>query len=327
MKSVRIGFSSSWDVMNRAGKKNHFFLQFLGKYDVNIVPPDEADYLFFTCFDGRHHGEAKPDTVKILFTGENFCPDFNCCDYALSFEYLAYGDRHFRMPLYLAYPDVRSLESRPPLSAAEFGSRPHFCNFIYSNAKAEAERDLFFQELNAHLPVHSAGKHLQNTKGLEDIDKTANSNDDKRRYMRDFRFSLAFENSTHPGYVTEKIVDAFIARTIPIYWGDPRVADEFNPASFIDVASFASRSAAIDAIVKLNQKPDLMLEMLNAAPLKRPDQIDNYMRGAKAFFEAIFDQDLHRARRRPRAGFAAALEQRRRKDEFGLRKHYRKNRV
>jgi hypothetical protein len=51
----------------------------------------------------------------------------------------------------------------------------------------------------------------------------------KLPWMRDYRFSVAVENSIVDGYFTEKIVDCFRAGTIPIYWGDPSVADIFNP--------------------------------------------------------------------------------------------------
>lgn len=327
MKSVKIGFSSSWDVLNRAGKKNDFFLQFLGKYDVILVPPEEADYLFFTCFNGDHHGEAKADAIKIMFTGENFCPDFNTCDYALSFEYLDYGDRHLRFPLYLTYPDIDKLEARPKLIISDIESKPNFCNFIYSNSKAAPERDLFFLELNKKLPVLSAGKHLQNTDDLREREKISDGNNIKRDYMRDFRFSMSFENSEHPGYVTEKIVDAFVTRTIPIYWGDPRIADEFNPKSFIDVRSFKTPAAAIDYVIDLNENPDKMLQILNSAPLKKAGQTGIYRQKIQAFLENIFDQDQAEARRRPRHGFAGNLEHKRRRDQFGIRRFLKRNRV
>ncbi len=327
MKKIKIGFSTSWGILSPTGAENSMFLKFLGKYDVKIVPAAQADYLFFTCFSGDHHVEAKEDAVKILFTGENFCPDFNACDYALSFEYLAYGDRHFRFPLYLTYPEIEKLSKRSPLTLDDLRKKRHFCNFIYSNRNSEPERDRFFHELNKRIPVHSAGRHLRNTKGVDEAQPDTQMNLRKRAYMEDFRFSLAFENSAHPGYVTEKIADAFIARTVPIYWGDPRICDEFNKEAFVDIRSFANRSDAIDYIEMLNRDDDLVLKMLNADPLKSPDAVDVYMSGIKAFLENIFDQDLADARRRPRAGFSKNLENKRRKDQTGWKKRLKRNRV
>ena len=44
----------------------------------------------------------------------------------------------------------------------------------------------------------------------------------KLKIISNHKFNIAFENSSYPGYVTEKITDAFIANTIPIYWGDKK---------------------------------------------------------------------------------------------------------
>jgi hypothetical protein len=41
-------------------------------------------------------------------------------------------------------------------------------------------------------------------------------------------FHVAVENSKHRNYFTEKIVDAFITKTIPLYWGCPNIGDFFN---------------------------------------------------------------------------------------------------
>jgi hypothetical protein len=63
---------------------------------------------------------------------------------------------------------------------------------------------------------------------------------DKRETMARFRFSLAFENCGFPGYVTEKIFDAFLAGTVPVYCGAPDVADFCPKDCFIDVANYGS---------------------------------------------------------------------------------------
>ena len=41
----------------------------------------------------------------------------------------------------------------------------------------------------------------------------------KSETMKNYKYALCFENSYHPGYITEKIFDAFSAGTIPLYWG------------------------------------------------------------------------------------------------------------
>ena len=43
-----------------------------------------------------------------------------------------------------------------------------------------------------------------------------------------YHFSVVIENSRQPGYFTEKLVDAFLYMTLPIYWGDPDIEQVFD---------------------------------------------------------------------------------------------------
>jgi hypothetical protein len=46
-------------------------------------------------------------------------------------------------------------------------------------------------------------------------------------------FHIAIENSKNKNYFTEKIVDAFLTKTIPIYWGCPNIDEFFNKDGII----------------------------------------------------------------------------------------------
>ncbi len=52
---------------------------------------------------------------------------------------------------------------------------------------------------------------------------------DKQQTLREYNFVIAFENCDHPGYVTEKIFDAFRAGTVPLYWGGGKFLRETVP--------------------------------------------------------------------------------------------------
>lgn len=43
-----------------------------------------------------------------------------------------------------------------------------------------------------------------------------------------FRFSIVIENSQQENYFTEKIIDCFLCKTVPIYWGCPNISDFFS---------------------------------------------------------------------------------------------------
>ena len=41
-------------------------------------------------------------------------------------------------------------------------------------------------------------------------------------------FSICIENSSNSGYQTEKIIDALLTKTIPVYWGCTNIGDYYN---------------------------------------------------------------------------------------------------
>lgn len=51
--------------------------------------------------------------------------------------------------------------------------------------------------------------------------------------IRDYMFSVVFENTICNKYYTEKITDCFATGTIPIYWGTRKVVEDFNPNGII----------------------------------------------------------------------------------------------
>ena len=62
----------------------------------------------------------------------------------------------------------------------------------------------------------------------------------KLAFLQGYKFSLVYENTIFPGYLTEKIFDCFFAGVVPVYLGDPRVADRIPSTCFIDVRRFSS---------------------------------------------------------------------------------------
>src|SRR4051812_16709717 len=56
---------------------------------------------------------------------------------------------------------------------------------------------------------------------------------DKWDGLAPYRYALAVENHSAPHYWTEKIMDCFLAGTMPIYFGAPNIADYFPRESFV----------------------------------------------------------------------------------------------
>ena len=63
---------------------------------------------------------------------------------------------------------------------------------------------------------------------------------DKLATIRGYKFALCFENGSYPGYVTEKMIDCFVAGVIPVYRGAPDIEDFVPSNLFIDARNAQS---------------------------------------------------------------------------------------
>lgn len=198
------------------GFYENYFIKSLGlKY--NIIESENPDYILYSVFGYEH---TKYDCIRIFFTGENICPDFNICDYAIGFSYISFEDRYIRYPLYLLNQnDIKRAINKHKINKKIINNKNKFCNYIYSHSNSSKVREKFFDALSEYKKVDSAGSYRNNIgKSLPVINGDFSTA--KFDFMKDYKFSIAFENSSTNGYVTEKIIQAFSAKTIPIYWGD-----------------------------------------------------------------------------------------------------------
>jgi len=79
-------------------------------------------------------------------------------------------------------------------------------------------------------------RHKAIAKFKEDISvygRGYNPVEDKEESLLKYKYSLTIENCRQPGYWTEKIVDCFATKTIPIFWGDNAVDDYFDSNGII----------------------------------------------------------------------------------------------
>ncbi|MEQ1798592.1 MAG: glycosyltransferase family 10 [Lacibacter sp.] len=84
---------------------------------------------------------------------------------------------------------------------------------------------------------------------------------DKRAFIKDYKFVISFENSTHPGYTTEKLIEPMLVNSIPVYWGNTEVGKDFNTDSFVHVNQYASYEKAIERIIELDKDEEQYLQM------------------------------------------------------------------
>jgi len=270
LPSIRLRFVGFWDGFD---PHDNYFTRLLGRrYHLELC--DDPDFIIFSYVGERRRDYRRWNCVRIFYTGENIPPDWSACDWAFSFEHTPHP-RHFRLPHWPFYVDplalVKPIDHDP---AAILSQKNRFCAFVVSNPLCRTRND-FFRKLSRYKPVDSGGKVL-NTLGHRVGDKQA--------FLRDYKFTIAFENESHPGYTTEKIVEPMLANSIPIYWGDPLVGCDFDTGSFLSAHDSRSLDDLVDRVVEVDRNPSLHLQLLG-----RPWYPGNRV-PASASVETILDQ-------------------------------------
>ncbi len=299
MQTIRLDFV---DFASDFDKRGNDFVRLLSKHFDVVIDENKPDFIFYSNFGYRH---VKYDCVKIFFTGECVLPNFNLCDYALGFDQMSLDDRYLRLPLYQVFQYREDLKRAVALKNKPLDKKG-FCSFVVSNDSGMIERKKMFELLNGYKPVASGGRYLNNIGGPVK---------DKIVFQSQYKFCLCFENSSHPGYTTEKIVQAFASGAIPIYFGNPEIAKEFNPRAFINCHDYDSLEDAMKRIIEIDNDDDLYRQMLNE-PMTSLDLLDET--ALETFLVNIFRQRPSQARRRPYNSHIAEEE---RKERVYARKY------
>lgn len=238
---LRIDFFGFWPGFNPF---NNFFTSLLlPEYDIEIC--DKPDFLFFSTAEQL---KQTVNAVKIFYSGENTRPDLKKADWAFSFDYLQH-DRHFRLPLWALGQNLNAL-----LQPCPRVPKSKFCAFLVSNEKNSVRND-FFHALSQYKRVDSGGSVFNNI-GRRVMNKFA--------FFADYKFVIAFENASYPGYTTEKIVDVMLAGAVPIYWGDPLIEKDFDPRSFLSAHHTQSIDTLIDRVIAADTDDAVYDAMLTA---------------------------------------------------------------
>ena len=243
---LRLAFSDFWSSFDPA---DNYFTQLLGeKYQIELS--DRPDFLIYSCFGNRYR---KFRGIRIYYTGETRPPDFSECDFAFSFYFLNHPN-HFRLPVYA----LHYRRNQPPIKQNDADLRAllvehrRFCNFVYSN-KYCPQRNRFFRELSKYKHVDAGGRMYNNVGGRVP---------DKLEFIRNYKFTIAFENESCPGYTTEKIYEPMLVNSLPIYWGNPMVHLDFNPSSFLNFHDYGSYEALIERVIEVDRNDDLFCQYM-----------------------------------------------------------------
>lgn len=188
--------------------------------------------------------------VNIFYSAENHRPPPGAWDAYLTFDTYDFSGKNAYFPLWwLTSTDLLGLNKSPflgrPLTIEELitkrrpdlSGRTRFCAVFAG--KAWPFRMHAINELTKIEKVDVFG------------DLSRNQIATKSEIGGNYRFILCFENDVYPGYVTEKLPEAWATGAIPLYWGEDR-AKSFNEMSYINLNQMKSFSHFLDRVAHLN---------------------------------------------------------------------------
>jgi len=221
-----------------------------GKRTPNLQPRGKSRYSFY-------------------WTGENERPPEGEWDAYFTFDVHSFRGRNHYLPLWwITSSDALVPTISPYLGApitieelstgreVDFKSRKNFCCAFIGKAYPFRMHALSALSEIEYVDVYGGvGRRLVNS---------------KFEIAKQCRFVFAFENDLYPGYVTEKVFEAWATGAIPIYWGsDPE--KYINPQAIINLADFENMEKFLDFVREVNTNP-LLWESIASQPLliKKP---------------------------------------------------------
>lgn len=286
--TIKVGFTDYFNPFDE-------FITDILSHDFEIVRNDnDPDYLFF-CDENFGQNNLNYDSnrmVKIFYTGENRRPYNYKAHYAVSFDHIDLP-QFFRLPLYSLENWVNQnklgwcnlLDFKRTMRAKD---KEGFCSFVVRNHRC-SERNEFFHLLSQYKTVDSGGP-LFNNVGGPIPQESFNSHVTKTEFIKKRKFHIAYENSSYPGYVTEKILHGFLGESIPIYWGSPCVEMDFNHKAFISRHNFKSTEDMIEFIKYVDQNDDVYDEIMSqpVLPSYNTDRFLNFDNFRYWFKERVY---------------------------------------
>jgi hypothetical protein len=214
------------------------------------------------------------NNFTMWYTFENRRPPIENFDITISFDTENFDNRNFYLPLIWLYTSINETSPIPPYhkTTMEDCLQPRNLN-----------PDLFDQKIGfASSFINNPQPYrIAVIRKLEKIGSVAQFGRSGGGYVEDkistankYLFNVCFENDLYPGYVTEKVLEAWIAQTIPLYWGIDK-NEILNPKAIINLNDFDSLNDFCEFTYELKKDENRILEMLNQPILQKTLEIED----------------------------------------------------
>lgn len=205
--------------------------------------------------------------VGIWYTGENVRPPASGWDLTLSFDQTTNAIRNVApnvyLPLWQLGTDLFGGRSKGflgvPTRVAELASpresrvadRAGFCCAFIRNPDPVRLRAISALSNLGRVDVYGMVGGIEVSTKVE--------------VARDYRFVLCFENDLYPGYVTEKLTDAWLTGAVPLWWGVD-THGYFNQRAIVNFAMERSLEEFVELVRLLDSDP-ARLNAVGSTPL------------------------------------------------------------
>ena len=228
--------------------ENITFTTLTGKTVLNAKPTDLLVYGFHGFCDGWGKRKLGPEWIAenfpgkaLYFNGEPFGGELwldKPPPRGYHFGYLNNSNQSLKVP-FVAQVTVERAEFWEALffhSKKRRGTKEEF--LIYTASNCVDFRENAVALLSNISTIHFAGKcrgNLTKERSLPSPWAHGRNNGwhDNFAFYRRYRFCFVSENTVQDGYISEKILLAFVSGCIPIYFGTRDVFDIFNRDAFV----------------------------------------------------------------------------------------------
>lgn len=275
MKTLKYCIKNWWDYA-----KTNPITDILSKH-FNIIYDDKnPDLILYSCFRRFNQDTSIiKDIPSLLIVGENrFIPEIPTgIHYSMTFEPTQDNNLQAGYPLYFEpiiynVHDVDKVLKERTLKY--FENKKFACTIISNNWSSNVNfRTNLVNIISKYKDIDYGGKWRNNVGGPVS---------NKLRFLNKYKFNICCENSQRDVYITEKILEAYLGNTVPIYAGG-NAETIFNPDSFINLNG-KSEEEIIEIIKEVNENDDLYKKMYNAPILldenyfkKKYEEIEQFL--------------------------------------------------
>lgn len=140
--------------------------------------------------------------------------------------------------------------------------KKYFCSIV-QNSQVEYRRKIF-DGLHKYNFVRAVGAFETNVPNYIKGNNEKESYGNKHNFMKECIFSLQIQTHLLNYFSQEKMIQAFAANTIPIFWGNHKILEDgWNPEAFINCHDYNDNiDYIVEEVKRIHQSPDLLKNKL-----------------------------------------------------------------